>query len=116
MNTPTTLVPHYIAGEWLRSTQLAAAPGFELELDNVQLSAAEQLRLDLREATSEAKRKKLVKRLKMIEAFWLTADTGEAYKQFCVGQGQREGQFKTVAIAYRKNFAFDLDARVEQGE
>ncbi|WP_137917704.1 hemagglutinin repeat-containing protein [Hydrogenophaga sp. 2FB] len=30
----------------LRSTQLAAAPGFELELDNVQLSAAEQLRLE----------------------------------------------------------------------
>ena len=30
---------------------------------------AEQLRLDLREATSEAKRKKLSKRLKVVEAF-----------------------------------------------
>jgi sterol desaturase/sphingolipid hydroxylase (fatty acid hydroxylase superfamily) len=44
---------------------------------------------------------------------WLRADTGEAYKQFCVSEGQREGQFKTVAIAYRREFRFDLDAYVE---
>lgn len=46
-------------------------------------------------------------------AAWLTPETGEAYKQFCVSQGQREGQFKTVAIAYRREFRFDLDAHVD---
>jgi hypothetical protein len=53
-------------------------------------------------------------RLGMLHAAWLTADSGEAYKQFCVGEGQREGQFKTVAIAYRKDFRFDLESRIEE--
>jgi hypothetical protein len=44
---------------------------------------------------------------------WLKRETADVYKQFAVQQGQREGQFKMVAIAYRKGFAFDLDACVE---
>jgi sterol desaturase/sphingolipid hydroxylase (fatty acid hydroxylase superfamily)/L-alanine-DL-glutamate epimerase-like enolase superfamily enzyme len=52
-------------------------------------------------------------RLEFMEAHWLRPDTGEAYKRFCVGQGQREGQFKTVALAYRQEFAFDLEPFVE---
>ena len=52
-------------------------------------------------------------RLGPIGAAWLAADTGEAYKQFCVKHGQREGQFKVVALAYRKEFSFDLDACTE---
>jgi sterol desaturase/sphingolipid hydroxylase (fatty acid hydroxylase superfamily) len=53
-------------------------------------------------------------RLGALTAAWLSQETGEAYKQFCVHAGQREGQFKTVAIAYRKDFRFDLDGRVER--
>jgi hypothetical protein len=53
-------------------------------------------------------------RLGALTAAWVTPDTGEAYKQFCVAEGQREGQFKTVAIAYRKDFRFDLEARVAE--
>jgi sterol desaturase/sphingolipid hydroxylase (fatty acid hydroxylase superfamily) len=49
-------------------------------------------------------------RLGMLAAVWLVPGTAEAYKQFCVAQGQREGQFKTVALAYRRTFDFDLDA------
>jgi len=41
---------------------------------------------------------------------WLRPGAGDAYKQHCVHQGQREGQFKTVALGYRKDFSFDLDA------
>ena len=52
-------------------------------------------------------------RLGALSAVWLVPGTGEAYKQFCVRAGQREGQFKTVALAYRREFKFDLDARVE---
>ncbi|MGQ0752254.1 MAG: GH3 family domain-containing protein [Betaproteobacteria bacterium] len=53
-------------------------------------------------------------RLGAPEAAWLTEGTGEAYKRFCVEGGQREGQFKTLALAYRRTFAFDLDAHREQ--
>jgi hypothetical protein len=52
-------------------------------------------------------------RLGALKAAWLATDTSEAYKQFCVSRGQREGQFKSVAIAYRKDFSFDLESRVE---
>jgi len=53
-------------------------------------------------------------RLKPLDARWLLPHTGDAYKSFCVKQGQREAQFKTVAIAYRKSFSFDLDAYSER--
>jgi hypothetical protein len=53
-------------------------------------------------------------RLRALEAVWLASDAGDAYKRSCVEQGQREGQFKTVAIAYRRDFTFDLDALVEE--
>lgn len=52
-------------------------------------------------------------RLGPIAAHWLQEGLGEIYKRQCVAQGQREGQFKTVALAYRKDFSFDLDAHVD---
>jgi hypothetical protein len=54
----------------------------------------------------QAKRESL--RLGSITANWLLPGTGEAYKRHCVAQGQRDGQFKVVAITYRKNFSFDF--------
>lgn len=54
-------------------------------------------------------------RLHPLSAAWLAPETGEAYKQFCLRAGQREGQFKTVALAYRSGFGFDLESRVEKG-
>jgi sterol desaturase/sphingolipid hydroxylase (fatty acid hydroxylase superfamily) len=53
-------------------------------------------------------------RLDAPAAAWLAAGAGEAHKAFCVRQGQREAQFKIVALAYRKDFAFDLEALVER--
>jgi hypothetical protein len=47
-------------------------------------------------------------RLHPVIAAWLILESGEAYKQFCLLQGQREGQFKTVALSYRKSFGFDF--------
>jgi len=52
-------------------------------------------------------------RLGAMRCEWLAGDTGERYKRFCVERGQREGQFKTVSLAYRKEFTFDLDACVD---
>jgi hypothetical protein len=67
----------------------------------------------LKELNVEYAAKRESDRLGAPAASWLAAETGEAYKQFCVQQGQREGQFKSVAIAYRKDFAFDLETHVE---
>lgn len=67
----------------------------------------------LRELNVEYMAKRESERLGPPRAVWLAAETGEAYKQFCVKHGQREGQFKTVALAYRKGFAFDLEAFAE---
>lgn len=46
-------------------------------------------------------------------AAWLRAESGEAYKQFCLQHGQREGQFKTVCLARRNGFGFDFDPLVD---
>ncbi|HET7597744.1 MAG TPA: GH3 auxin-responsive promoter family protein [Burkholderiales bacterium] len=52
-------------------------------------------------------------RLEAPTAAWLAPGTGEAFKRFSVERGQREGQFKAMALAYRRDFAFDLDSYVE---
>ena len=38
----------------------------------------------------------------------LKAGSGEAYKRHCVARGQRESQFKGLALAYRSELGFDL--------
>jgi sterol desaturase/sphingolipid hydroxylase (fatty acid hydroxylase superfamily) len=52
-------------------------------------------------------------RLGGLEVVQLRAGTAEAYKRFNVMAGQREGQFKVVALAYRRTFDFDIDGCVE---
>ena len=73
---------------------------------------ARQVDSRLQELNVEYAAKRESERLGAPIAAWLRAETGEAYKAFCVSRGQREGQFKTVAIAYRGQFEFDLAARV----
>jgi hypothetical protein len=61
----------------------------------------------------EYQSKRESRRLDPVEAHWLRAGTGDAYRRFCVEQGQREGQFKPIAMAYRREFRFDLEALIE---
>ena len=35
--------------------------------------------------------------------------TGEAYKQHCLKQGQREGQFKLIALQYQSDCTFPFE-------
>jgi len=79
-------------------------------LDANALAQATDARLAALNLEYQAKRES--ERLAPIEARWLGADTGEVYKQHCVRQGQREGQFKMVSLDYRRKFLFDLDAHV----
>lgn len=78
-----------------------------------ELAAQVDMRLRALNVEYEAKRES--ERLAAPLAFWLCAETGEAYKRHCVSRGQREGQFKCAALAYRKTFDFDLDAHVRAG-
>lgn len=48
-------------------------------------------------------------RLRALDVRVLQQGTYEAFKRYCVNQGQREGQFKIVALQYQKDFAFDLN-------
>ena len=74
---------------------------------------AQSVDTKLREINLEYSSKRESERLEALSAAWLAPDAGDAYKRFCVQQGQREGQFKIVALAYRKDFTFDLEALVE---
>ncbi|MDB5809123.1 MAG: hypothetical protein JWN94_1245 [Betaproteobacteria bacterium] len=75
---------------------------------------AREVDASLKESNIEYFAKRESERLGSPIACWLAPETGEAYKQFCTERGQREGQFKIVALCYQKDFGFDLDARVEK--
>ncbi|MDB5802155.1 MAG: hypothetical protein JWL63_3094 [Rhodocyclales bacterium] len=80
------------------------------------MQLAEAVDTKLANLNIEYQAKRESDRLQMLEAYWLLPNTGEVYKQQCIKQGQREGQFKTVALAYRKDYGFDLDAHIERSE
>ncbi|MGZ5226720.1 MAG: GH3 family domain-containing protein [Burkholderiales bacterium] len=77
-------------------------------------SLAARVDAKLSEINIEYQAKRESGRLGILSAAWLRPDTGDGYKHACVQQGQREGQFKTVAIAYRRDFRFDLESHVEE--
>jgi hypothetical protein len=85
-----------------------AGPGSQLDAARL----AESVDALLKGANVEYAAKRESERLGAPTAAWLAAETAEAYKQYCVKQGQREGQFKTVAVAYRNGFGFDLERHV----
>lgn len=64
----------------------------------------------LRDLNIEYESKRASERLAPLQAAWLRDEAGDAYKAHCVAKGQREGQFKCVALTYRKSFGFDLEA------
>ena len=74
---------------------------------------AQMVDAQLRSLNVEYDAKRESGRLAELTAAWLAPGTEEAYKHASVQQGQREGQFKVVALAYKQKFAFDLDTFVE---
>jgi hypothetical protein len=96
-----------LADEEARAYRLYIEPDAPARLPEHELAREVDSRLRALNVEYDAKRSS--ERLPMLQATWLRAETGEAYKRHCVQQGQREGQFKTVALAYRRSFGFDLD-------
>jgi hypothetical protein len=100
-----------LADEDARRYRLYVEPEGGGALDAVRLARDADARLATLNVEYQAKRES--ERLASLEARVLCAGTGEAFKQHCVRQGQREGQFKMVCLDYRGKFAFDLDAHAE---
>ncbi len=53
-------------------------------------------------------------RLQHLDLLPVRPGTGEAYKRHCLQQGQREGQFKLIALQYQSECVFPFaDFRVD---
>ncbi|HEX9180631.1 MAG TPA: GH3 auxin-responsive promoter family protein, partial [Burkholderiales bacterium] len=101
-----------LADEEARSYRLYVEAGPGLKPDAARLAGAVDAGLKGLNVEYAAKRES--GRLGAPVAAWLAPGTGDAYKERCVARGQREGQFKTVALAYRRSFDFDLQAYLER--
>jgi hypothetical protein len=61
----------------------------------------------LGERNIEYRAKRASGRLAPLELGPMREGFGEAYRAWCVGKGQRDGQFKTIALQYGADFRFD---------
>jgi len=80
--------------------------------DRARLATLVDERLSALNMEYRAKRES--RRLGCIEARWLKRGTGEAFKRHCVALGQREGQFKALALAYQEDVSFDFQPFLEE--
>ena len=63
----------------------------------------------LGELNVEYAQKRASGRLGPLELLSVNPGTGEAYKKHCLDAGQREGQFKTVALQYQDDCSFHFE-------
>ena len=71
-----------------------------------QSSTLESIERMLGELNVEYAAKRASGRLQHLELVPVRPGTGEAYKRHCLRQGQREGQFKLIALQYQSDCAF----------
>jgi sterol desaturase/sphingolipid hydroxylase (fatty acid hydroxylase superfamily) len=64
----------------------------------------------LGERNLEYRQKRASGRLGPLVMTAMGAGFADAFKQWCVARGQREGQFKTIALQYLSDLPFDYDA------
>ena len=95
-----------LADETLSAYRLHVEPDPSLALDAEAFGQAVDAQLCRLNIEYGAKRES--GRLGALEAHWLAPGTGEAYKEDCVRRGQREGQFKVVALNYARDMRFDF--------
>jgi hypothetical protein len=69
----------------------------------------------LGERNIEYRAKRASGRLAPLEIGPMREGFGEAYRAWCVGNGQRDGQFKTIALQYAADFRFDYTAWMGEG-
>jgi hypothetical protein len=78
-------------------------------------SANLAVRIDqqLRRLNMEYAAKRASGRLQALDVHLLNPGTADAFKRFCIKNGQREGQFKTIALDYKRTFRFPLHRYVQ---
>jgi hypothetical protein len=99
-----------LADEIERRYQLYVEVDGETDVDARALASSVDRKIG--ELNIEYRAKRESARLGDLDVALLRPQTGEAFKQHCVDSGQREGQFKAIALAYRKDFPFPIDAFV----
>ena len=91
-----------------------------LESNDAQLSCidsyADVLERALCGLNMEYEHKRASGRLKPVQVRLLSKGTGERYKRFNLASGQREGQYKTLALIYRKDCEFPFDEYTRKGD
>ena len=96
-----------VADEQASAYRLFMEPGDAAHPD--AQTVAVQVDHRLGELNIEYHGKRASGRLKPLDLVWLKPGAGEAYKMACVRAGQREGQFKTVVLQYRKDLRFSFE-------
>ena len=66
----------------------------------------------LSELNIEYHQKRMSGRLKPVQFNLLRHGTGEAFKNYNLAKGQREGQYKAISLVYRKDCDFPFDQHV----
>jgi len=79
-------------------------------LDAQQVSAS--LERVLCELNVEFKNKRDSERLRRTQVIFVNKNTYEAFKAFCVNNGQREGQFKYLVLQNQKEWNFDFSQHI----
>ncbi len=84
-----------------------------LQLKRKEIEAA--LEAELAKLNIEYETKRKSDRIKALRIIPLNPGTYEAYKRHCIAQGQRESQFKIIALYYKHSLDFDLSTYEWQG-
>ena len=83
----------------------------ELDLDAAETEQwTEAVERALAEQNIEYGSKQESGRLRSLQIVPVMAGTGEKYKRHMIAQGQREGQFKLLALQYAEDCAFDFSS------
>lgn len=86
-----------------------AASRYRLYLEaTLDVGFADRLDTALAERNVEYRDKRASGRLAPLEVVALKPGTGDAYKQHLIAHGQREGQFKFLAVQYTREVTFDF--------
>lgn len=84
-----------------------------LQLRRKEIESA--LEAELFKINIEYETKRASDRIKPLRIVPLNPGTYESYKRHCIAQGQRESQFKIIALYYQHNLDFDLATHEWQG-
>lgn len=71
---------------------------------------------NLCQQNEEYRQKRASGRLKSVQVWLLKAGTATLYRAHMVQNGQKDGQFKAVCLAYKDEVGFDLQAQIAVGQ